>query len=100
MILRDAGIAERSLRANYWVLMAIPLTRSALRKVGEPVYRWTRHLLRAGRASIMRIREQRRQNPVADEVLALTAVVRPILLGTLYALKQEVVKEAGGYQKM
>jgi hypothetical protein len=46
----------------------------------------------------MFIREQRQQNPVADEVLALTAVVRPILLGTLYALKNEVVSEAGGYE--
>jgi hypothetical protein len=45
----------------------------------------------------MFIREQRQQNPVADEVLALTAVVRPILTGTLYALKQEVVAEAGGF---
>ena len=39
----------------------------------------------------MYIREQRQRNPVADEVLALTAVVRPILTGTLYALKQEIV---------
>lgn len=45
----------------------------------------------------MDIREQRQQNPVADEVLALTAIVRPILTGTLYALKKEVVAEAGGY---
>ena len=46
----------------------------------------------------MYIREQRQRNPVADEVLALTAVVRPILTGTLYALKQEIVAEAGGYE--
>jgi hypothetical protein len=46
----------------------------------------------------MHIREQRQRNPVADEVLALTAVVRPILTGTLYALKQEIVAEAGGYE--
>jgi hypothetical protein len=46
----------------------------------------------------MYIREQLQQNPVADEVLALTAVVRPILTGTLYALKTEVVTEAGGYE--
>ncbi len=45
----------------------------------------------------MYIREQRQQNRVADEVSALTAVVRPILTGTLYALKTEVVAEAGGY---
>jgi hypothetical protein len=47
--------------------------------------------------NVMYIREQRQQNPVADEVLALTAIVRPILIGTLYALKKEVVTEAGGY---
>jgi hypothetical protein len=45
----------------------------------------------------MRIGEQRQLNPVSDEVLALTAVVRPILTATLYALKAEVVAEAGGY---
>jgi hypothetical protein len=33
-------------------------------------------------------------------VLALTAVVRPILAGTLYALKADVVKEAGGYENV
>jgi hypothetical protein len=42
----------------------------------------------------MDIREQRQLNPVADEVAALIAVVRPILTATLYALKREVVKEA------
>jgi hypothetical protein len=35
--------------------------------------------------------------PVADEVSALVAVVRPILKGVLYALKQDVVAEVGGY---
>ena len=48
----------------------------------------------------MDIQEQHQQNPVADEVLALTAAVRPILRGTLYALKQDVVEEAGGYQDL
>jgi len=33
---------------------------------------------------------------VEDEVSAITAVVRPILAGVLYALKKEVAKEAGG----
>ena len=38
-----------------------------------------------GREGIMYIREQRQQNQVADEVLALTAVVRPIRsFGMLY----------------
>lgn len=39
-------------------------------------------------------------NEVADEVLAVTAVVRPILQGVLYALKREVVDEVGGYQDL
>lgn len=48
----------------------------------------------------MQIREQSQLNPVADEVLALTAVVRPILTGTLYALKKTVVGEVGGYDNL
>ncbi|WP_219468797.1 hypothetical protein [Nonomuraea rhizosphaerae] len=44
----------------------------------------------------MEIRNERQLNPVADEVSAITAVVRPILLGTLYSLKADVVEEAGG----
>lgn len=34
--------------------------------------------------------------PVADEVSAITAVTRPILLGFLHGLKGEVLKEVGG----
>ena len=45
----------------------------------------------------MQIRELRQLNPVADEVLALTAVVRPILNGVLFSLKEEVVADVGGY---
>ena len=45
----------------------------------------------------MRIQRERQLNPVADEVLALTAVVRPILKGVLYALKKDVAEELGGY---
>lgn len=37
---------------------------------------------------------------VADEVSALIAVIRPILLGTLFALKEDVVAEVGGYQNV
>jgi hypothetical protein len=48
----------------------------------------------------MRIQQERQLNPIADEVLALTAVVRPILTGVLYALKQDVVKAVGGYEKV
>ncbi len=48
----------------------------------------------------MEIRRQRQLNPVADDVLALTAVVRPILSGVLNALKADVVAEVGGYESV
>ncbi|OBB33062.1 hypothetical protein A5792_11580 [Mycolicibacterium peregrinum] len=48
----------------------------------------------------MEIRSEQQLNPVADEVSAITAVVRPILAGVLYSLKQEVVKEIGGYENI
>jgi hypothetical protein len=44
----------------------------------------------------MQIRSEEQLNPVADEVSAITAVVRPILTGVLYSLKADVVAEAGG----
>lgn len=43
------------------------------------------------------IRLENQINPVADEVSALLALVRPILQGLLYALKQEVVAQIGNY---
>jgi hypothetical protein len=46
----------------------------------------------------MRIHQEKQLSPVADEVSALTAVVRPILKGVLYALKREVIEEMGGYE--
>jgi hypothetical protein len=48
----------------------------------------------------MQIRQERQLNAVADEVLALTAVVRPILKGVLYALKDDVVRQAGGRENI
>ncbi len=48
----------------------------------------------------MDIRAERQQNPVADEVSALVAVVRPILLGLLWGLKGEVAAEAGGHENV
>ena len=45
-------------------------------------------------------RFERQLNPVADEVSALTAVVRPILQGVLHALKTEVVGEVGGREQV
>lgn len=43
------------------------------------------------------IRTERQLNPVRDEVSALIAVVRPILQGLLFALKNDVVAEVGGF---
>jgi hypothetical protein len=49
-----------------------------------------------GTLTSVEIRVEVQRNPVADEVAALFAVVRPILDGLLYALKHDVVAEAGG----
>ena len=48
----------------------------------------------------MQIRQERQLNAVSDEVLALTAVVRPILMGVLYALKDDVVNQVGGRENI
>jgi hypothetical protein len=48
----------------------------------------------------MRIRQERQLHPIADEVLALVAVVQPILTGVLYALKHDLVKAVGGYENV
>ena len=45
----------------------------------------------------LEIRVEQQRSAVADEVSALTAVVRPILEGTLYAVNKEVIAEAGGH---
>lgn len=45
----------------------------------------------------LELRLEVQNNPVADMVSAFIAVVRPILEGTLNALKRDVVEEAGGY---
>ena len=39
----------------------------------------------------LEIRCERQQNPIADEVMALVATVRPILHGLLYTLKEDIV---------
>jgi hypothetical protein len=44
----------------------------------------------------MDINTQVQRNEVADEVSALVAVIRPILVGLLYGLKGEVTQEVGG----
>lgn len=45
------------------------------------------------------IRAEIQSNPVADEVSALIAVVRPILAGLLYALKEDAVESAAATHK-
>jgi hypothetical protein len=53
-------------------------------------------LFQAGSLALQ-LRLQYQQNRVADEVSAITAVVRPILEGVLYALKGDVVDNQGGH---
>jgi hypothetical protein len=51
-------------------------------------------------AGIMRIQQEQQLSPIADEVLALVAVVQPILTGVLYALKHDLVNAVGGYENV
>lgn len=48
----------------------------------------------------MQLRVEQQVNPVGDEVSAITAVVRPILIGVLFALKGQVADESGGYENV
>ncbi len=48
----------------------------------------------------MKLIKEAQQNRVESEVLALTAIVRPILQGTLYSLKHEAVQDVGGYENI
>lgn len=48
----------------------------------------------------MDIKAQVQRNPVADEVSALIAVVRPILVGLTWGLKEEVAAEVGGRENV
>lgn len=48
----------------------------------------------------MEIRSERQRSPVGDEVSALVAVVRPILAGLVWGLKEEVVAEVGGRENV
>ncbi|HOD20324.1 MAG TPA: hypothetical protein PLV86_09015 [Candidatus Fermentibacter daniensis] len=45
------------------------------------------------------VRVEQQLNPVSDEVSALTAVVRPILEGVLFSVKQQVINQVGGYDR-
>lgn len=46
--------------------------------------------------SLINIQVEQQQGYVADEVSALIAVIRPILQGLLFAIKNDVVNQAGG----
>lgn len=48
----------------------------------------------------IQLRLEFQQNRVADEVSAVTAVVRPILQGLLYSLKKEFVTAEGGHENV
>lgn len=48
----------------------------------------------------MIIRREQQLSPVTDEVTSIIAVVRPILQGLLYSLKEEVVMQSGGYENI
>jgi hypothetical protein len=48
----------------------------------------------------MEIRRELQRSEVADEVSAITAVVRPILIGILYSLKRETVADEGGHENV
>jgi hypothetical protein len=48
----------------------------------------------------MKLRLQTQVNPIAEEVSALIAVIRPILEGLLYGLRKDVVAEVGGYDSV
>ena len=46
------------------------------------------------------ILQEAQQNPVADIFSAHIAIIRPILSGLLYSLKQDVVAEVGGFRNV
>lgn len=50
--------------------------------------------------TVVNLRRETQKNPIGDEVGALIAIVRPILLGLLLSLKKEVADQAGGYENL
>lgn len=48
----------------------------------------------------MKLRLQTQVNPIAEEVSATIAVVRPILEGLLWGIRKDVVAEVGGYENV
>jgi hypothetical protein len=50
--------------------------------------------------STLKLRVEQQTAPVQSEVLALTTVVRPILLGLLHSVRRDLVDEVGGYESL
>jgi hypothetical protein len=48
----------------------------------------------------VKVKAEVQQNPVGDEVAALVAVVRPILAGLLFGLKDDIAAEVGGKENV
>lgn len=48
----------------------------------------------------LELRIEQQQSPIADDVSALNAIVRPILIGLLNSLQQNVVDKVGGRDKV
>lgn len=48
----------------------------------------------------IQLRKEEQANPIASEVSALIAVVRPILTAILYGLKTDIVEQVGGHAKV
>jgi hypothetical protein len=78
----------------------VPLLTDVSAQVGPPGLESSNVVQTLGGSLSLQLRLQLQQNPVADEVSAITAVVRPILEGVLYALKADVVAEVGGYENV
>jgi hypothetical protein len=56
--------------------------------------------MRVGATRKLQVRIESQLNPVADEVSATTAAVRPILTGTLNALRHDLVSALGGIERV
>jgi hypothetical protein len=48
----------------------------------------------------MKIFVEKQLNPINSEVTALISVVRPILTGILYGIKEDIAQESGGYENI
>ena len=48
----------------------------------------------------MDLRKEIQIDEIQDEILAITSIIRPVLIGTLYSLKHDIVSKVGGYEKV